>query len=78
MNSIGAKPAAPVPETNLVEAAAGLFQAGMKFLQSLTPQTLSSLVRTDSNTNRSTLAIPLPESFTAERLASAVSVLLGK
>jgi hypothetical protein len=39
---------------------------------------LSALFRTDSKTQRSTLTIPLPESFSAERLAGVINGLLSK
>jgi hypothetical protein len=81
-----------VPEPG--EAAARLLQAGLQFLESIAPpradaptpalasesikRGLSALFRTDSKTQRPTLTIPLPESFSAERLAGIISGLLSK
>jgi hypothetical protein len=81
-----------VPEP--AEAAAKLLEAGLNFLESIAPpradvagptvgfepikRGLSALFRTDSKTQRPTLTIPLPETFSAERLAGVISGLLGK
>jgi SNF2 family DNA or RNA helicase len=74
-------------------AAAGLIEAGLKFLESLvssgsgersetavgdpTGQTLPGLLRRDPQTNRPVLSIPLPESVTEGRIARAVTALLS-
>jgi len=74
-------------------AAASLIEAGVKFLESIaaggvakssveTPgsrleQTLSGLFTRDVSTNRPVLSIPLPESLSPERFATAVSSLLN-
>jgi len=71
------------------QAAAKFLEAGLTLLDSLcSPPTadgigpiergLSTLLRTDAQTRRSTLEIPLPESVTAERLARVISGFLGK
>jgi len=60
-------------------AAAGLVEAGVKFIESITSQghagmerILSGLFTPDVQTNRPVLSIPLPESVTRERLSTAV------
>jgi hypothetical protein len=74
-------------------AAASLIEAGVKFIESIasggvaessveTPasrleQTLSGLFTRDAGTNRPVLSIPLPESLSPERFATAVSSLLN-
>ncbi len=57
-----------------------MLEAGLRFLESLGPldQALSTLVRTDPQTNRPTLAIPLPENFSAQRVAGAIEGLLAR
>lgn len=76
------------------QAAAKLLEAGLNFLESIAPaptgvarsadrfepieRGLSALFRTDAQTQRPTLAIPLPETFTVDRLARAISGLLSK
>jgi SNF2 family DNA or RNA helicase len=74
-------PKPPVDRTQ--EAASGLIEAGLKFLETLAQATpeqasgaLSSLVRQDPVTNRPVLSIPLPEPAVVARLAQAVSGLL--
>ena len=73
-------------------AAAGLMEAGIKFLESITAdsaaggteagsgsrleQMLSGLFTRDSGTNRPVLSIPLPGSVSQERLAAAISGLV--
>ena len=73
-------------------AAAGLMEAGIKFLESITAdgaaggteagsgsrldQILSGLFARDSRTNRPVLSVPLPESVSQERLAAAISGLV--
>jgi hypothetical protein len=71
------------------QAAAQFLEAGMKLLESLSsPRSadvgfepikrgLSTLLRRDAQTQRPTLAIPVPESITAERLARVISGFLG-
>jgi SNF2 family DNA or RNA helicase len=71
------------------QAAAKFLEAGLTLLESLCPprsadgigpiaRGLSTLLRTDAQTRRSTLEIPLPESVSAERLAMVISGFLGK
>jgi hypothetical protein len=71
------------------QAAAKFLEAGLTLLESLCPprsadgigpieRGLSALLRTDAQTRRSTLEIPLPESVSAERLAKVISGFLGK
>jgi superfamily II DNA/RNA helicase len=71
------------------KAASGLIEAGLAFLDSIAagagnghglesaatrvPQMLSNLFSRDPQTNRPVLSIPLPESFTQERLMRAVA-----
>ena len=73
-------PAPPIeaaPRTDVSAAAAGLLEAGLKFLDALSaPNT--PLVRNDPETNRPMLAIPLPEGFNAERLLGALGGLLQR
>ena len=80
--------------TDAAQAAAKLLEAGLNFLEMLAPpvpgaaksrdrlqpieRALSALLRTDAQTQRPVLSLPLPESFTAERLAGAISGLLNK
>jgi len=87
-----AAPAPPVGD--LTRAAATLLEAGLKLLESLTPpktmaaaaasgippleKAISGLLRTDPQTNRPMLAIPLPETLTVERLAGAIGGLLSR
>jgi hypothetical protein len=71
------------PPDNLGTAAAGLLEAGIKFLESMTAdrpldQVLSGLISRDPGTNRPMLSIPLPESITEGRLTSALAGLLSK
>jgi superfamily II DNA/RNA helicase len=86
-----ARPAAPparpeTPPDTLGKAAAGLLEAGIKFLESMTSETsdrpleqvLSGLISRDPGTNRPVLSIPLPESITEGRLTNALAGLLGK
>ena len=76
----------------LAQAAAELWSAGLKLLESLAPpqavaaaaghlplqRAISSLFRADPQTQRPALSIPLPESFTPERLAGALAGLLSR
>jgi hypothetical protein len=71
------------PPDNLGKAAAGLLEAGLKFLESMTSdrpldQVLSGLISRDPGTNRPVLSIPLPESITEGRLTNAIAGLLGR
>jgi SNF2 family DNA or RNA helicase len=83
--------AAPAPQPDLAAAAAGLLEAGLKFFESLTQRApahppgvspieraLSAVVRPDPQTNRPTLAIPLPDGFDAGRVVQSVQGLLNK
>jgi hypothetical protein len=71
------------PPDTLGKAAAGLLEAGLKFLESMTSdrpieQVLSGLISRDPGTNRPVLSIPLPESITEGRLTSAIAGLLNR
>ena len=86
----GQRPPAP----DLGQAAARLLEAGLHFLESIAPpsaeptktmdrfepleRAVAALCRTDPQTQRPVLSIPLPESFSAGRLAGALSGLLGR
>jgi hypothetical protein len=75
------------------KAAAGLIEAGVKFIESIAcdgtagssaeasgsrfEQILSGLFTRDTGTNRPVLSIPLPESLSQERLAAAISGLVS-
>jgi len=67
------------------QAAAGLIETGVRFLESLaavaksapTGEGLSSLVSRDPHTNRPVLSIPLPQSLDQDRLMRAISAILG-
>jgi hypothetical protein len=79
---------------DLGQAAAKLLEAGLSFLETIAPpapgairstdharsieRAFSSLLRTDAQTQRPVLTVPLPESFTAERVAGALGGLLAK
>ena len=86
-----APPAAPparveAPPDNVGKAAAGLLEAGIKFLESMTSETsarpldqvLSGLISRDPGTNRPMISIPLPESITEGRLTNAIAGLLSR
>jgi superfamily II DNA or RNA helicase len=76
------------------QAAAKFLEAGLNFLEMIAPpvpgvassadrlkpieRALSALLRTDAQTQRPVLTVPLPESFTTERLAGVISGLLNK
>ena len=78
---------------NFEEAAAGLIDAGVRFLESLSShlgarvsqphlddpvqRLISPLIQTNPQTNRPVLAIPLPDSVGRERLVAALSGLLA-
>lgn len=72
-------------ETSVETAAAGLIEAGVKFIESITSdgtgsrleQILSGLLTRDVRTDRPVLSIPLPESVSQERLARGISGLLS-
>jgi hypothetical protein len=71
--------------TEFEQAAAGLIETGVRFLESLAAvaqnapaaQALSNLVSVDPHTNRPVLSIPLPESVDQNRLVRALSAVLG-
>jgi len=77
-------PAAP-QAAGLEHAAAGLLEAGVRFLESLAGVArsqpdgggLANLVSRDPHTNRPVLSIPLPESVANDRLMQTISALLG-
>jgi hypothetical protein len=85
-------PAPDLPDVG--QATAKFLEAGLSFLEALVPpaagvvraqdysrtieRAFSSLLRTDPQTQRPVLAVPLPESFSAERVAGAISGLLCK
>lgn len=80
------KPAAGVaPGADGVEkAAAGLMEAGVRWIESMIASQAQAggsawagLFTTDARTNRPVLSIPLPESVTPERLATAISGLVN-
>jgi SNF2 family DNA or RNA helicase len=81
-------PVAGAPASQSVgfeQAAAGLIETGMRFLESLAAVAqsapsgagLASLVSRDPKTNQPVLSIPLPQSVDAERLTKTISALLG-
>jgi len=88
-----AEPPAPSPASttkpDVEEAAGALLEAGIRFLESLSPQrsgggngspiqqALSTVFQQDPRTNRPVLAIPLPQTVTQERLAGALAGLLS-
>ncbi len=72
---------------NIRTAAAGLLEAGCRFIESVVADGaagsaagdfFSSLFTRDARTNRPMLSIPLPESVDQDRLATAISGLLNK
>jgi SNF2 family DNA or RNA helicase len=74
------------PPNNVQIAGAGLLEAGLRFIESLAAggsggttagEFLSGLFTQDARTNRPLLSIPLPESLNQERVARAISGLLG-
>ena len=76
-------PVQAAPPDTLGKAAAGLLEAGIRFLESMTSdrpleQVLSGLISRDPGTNRPMLSIPLPESITEGRLTNAIAGLLGR
>ena len=78
--------AAPAPQsTEFEQAAAGLIETGVRFLESLAAvaqnapadETFANLVSHDPRTNRPVLSIPLPKSVDHNRLIRALSAVLG-
>ncbi len=75
----------PAATAGIETAAAGLIEASVQFLESISDQAsarpleeiLSGLYKLDAQTNRPVLSIPLPESVTQERLARAISGLVN-
>ncbi|HUE01995.1 MAG TPA: DEAD/DEAH box helicase [Bryobacteraceae bacterium] len=71
--------------TGFEQAAAGLIETGVRFLESLAAvaqnapadETFSNLVSLDPRTNRPVLSIPLPKSVDQNRLVRALSAVLG-
>ena len=78
-------PAAALPSTEFEQAAAGLIETGVRFLESLVAvgqgaplgETLKNLVSVDPRTDRPVLSIPLPKSVDQKRLIRALSAVLG-
>jgi superfamily II DNA or RNA helicase len=76
---------AAAQSTEFEQAAAGLIETGVRFLESLqavaqkapAEQALSNLVSVDPHTNRPVLSIPLPKSVDQDRLVRALSAVLG-
>jgi hypothetical protein len=94
MDQTGGLPAgAGVRPDGIGGAAAGLIEAGVRFLESLAAesaagpsreaqphpiqQVVAGLFSHDPRTNRPVLSIPLPESITPDRLTKALAGLLG-
>jgi hypothetical protein len=81
-----ARKSTPSPADEVGSSAAGLLEAGVRFIEAIAAcggsgnleQTLSGLFTRDAATNRPVLSIPLPESFTRERLTTAISSLLRR
>jgi len=92
-NSARAESGRMAQADGIKNAAAGLIEAGVKFIESIASggaagssagtapsrleQTLSSLFTRDVSSNRPVLFIPLPESLSQERFTTAVSSLLN-
>jgi SNF2 family DNA or RNA helicase len=80
-----APPVAASPQAGFEQAAAGLIETGVRFLESFaamaksapTGEGLSSLISRDPRTNRPVLSIPLPQSVDQDRLTRAISAILG-
>jgi hypothetical protein len=72
---------APQPPAAFEQAAAGLIETGVRFLESLaavaqnapTGEGLSSLIANDPRSNRPVLSIPLPASLDQSRLMRAIA-----
>jgi hypothetical protein len=91
--AVSAAPADGRERSNFEEAAAGLVDAGVRFLESLgshfgsrvseqqpddpVTRLISPLIQTNPQTKQSMLAIPLPDSVGRERLVAALSGLLA-
>jgi SNF2 family DNA or RNA helicase len=79
-----AAPAAAPPPTGFEQAAAGLIETGVRFLESLAAvaqsapleETISNLVSVDPRTERPVLSIPLPNAVDQNRLVKALSAVL--
>jgi hypothetical protein len=77
--------AAASQSTGFEQAAAGLIETGVRFLESLaavaqsapTGKGLSGLVSRDPHTNRPVLSIPLPQPGDQSRLTQAISALVA-
>ncbi|MBI1898819.1 MAG: DEAD/DEAH box helicase [Acidobacteria bacterium] len=78
--------AAAAPQsTEFEQAAAGLIETGVRFIESLAAvvqnapadETFSNLVSLDPRTNRPVLSIPLPKSVDQNRLVRALAAVLG-
>jgi hypothetical protein len=78
--------AAAAPQsTEFEQAAAGLIETGVRFLESIAAvaqnapadETFSNLVSLDPRTNRPVLSIPLPKSVDQNRLIRALSTVLS-
>ena len=83
LKAVAAAAAQPAAPGSIETAAAGLIEAGVKFMESIfhdgsgLEQILSSLFTRDARTNRPVLSIPLPESVSQERIAQAISGLVN-
>jgi SNF2 family DNA or RNA helicase len=91
--AVSAAPAGGRERSSFEDAAAGLIDAGVRFLESLgshlggriseqrpddpVQRLISPLIQTDPRTNRPVLAIPLPDSVGQERLVAALSGLVA-
>ena len=77
--------AAAPQSTEFEQAAAGLIETGVRFIESLATvlqkapadEILSNLVSVDPRTNRPVLSIPMPKSVDQNRLVQALSAVLG-
>ncbi len=69
-------PAAP-RVAGFEQAAAGLIEAGVRFMESLAGNGLGGLLSHDPRTNRPVLSIPLPQAVDPDRLTRTVSALLA-
>jgi hypothetical protein len=71
--------------TEFEQAAAGLIETGVRFIESLAAvaqnapagEAFANLVTLDPRTNRPALSIPLPQSVDRNRLVRALSAVLG-
>jgi hypothetical protein len=85
LNGVAAAAAQPAGAGGIETAAAGLIEAGVKFIESILSdgtrnrleQILSGLCTRDARTNKPALSIPLPESVNQERIARAISGLVN-